>query len=48
MGKGDRRTRRGKLFRGTHGKRRLQHVEKTGTKAAAEAKPAAKLKAPAS
>jgi ribosomal small subunit protein bTHX len=46
MGKGDRRTRRGKLFRGTHGKRRLQHVEKTGTKSAA--KPAAKVKAPAS
>ncbi len=45
MGKGDRRTRRGKLFRGSHGKKRPQVVKKTGTgtglKAGARPKPPA-------
>jgi 30S ribosomal protein S31 len=43
MGKGDRRSRRGKLFRGSHGKTRPQVVKKTGaaTKAAARPKPPA-------
>jgi ribosomal small subunit protein bTHX len=31
MGKGDRRSRRGKLFRGSHGKKRPQVVKKAGT-----------------
>ena len=33
MGKGDRRSRRGKLFRGTHGKRRLRLGKKIQAKA---------------
>jgi ribosomal small subunit protein bTHX len=32
MGKGDRRSRRGKIFRGTHGKRRLRKGKKTPAK----------------
>jgi len=41
MGKGDRRSRRGKLFRGSHGKRRPQHEKKTAANAGpkAEARP---------
>jgi 30S ribosomal protein S31 len=41
MGKGDRRSRRGKLFRGSHGKTRPQHEKKTGPVAGpkAEARP---------
>lgn len=30
MGKGDRKTRRGKIFRGTYGKRRPRKAKKTG------------------
>jgi ribosomal small subunit protein bTHX len=43
MGKGDRRSRRGKLFRGSHGKRRPQRVKKAGANAGpkAEARPKA-------
>ena len=45
MGKGDRRSRRGKLFRGSHGKTRPQvekkAVAKPGTKAEARPKPPA-------
>jgi 30S ribosomal protein S31 len=36
MGKGDRRSRRGKIFRGTHGKRRLK-LKKRKTRPAATA-----------
>jgi 30S ribosomal protein S31 len=43
MGKGDRRSRRGKLFRGSHGKKRPQVVKKAaasaGSKAGARPKP---------
>jgi 30S ribosomal protein S31 len=43
MGKGDRRSRRGKLFRGSHGKKRPQVVKKAaagvGSKAEARPKP---------
>jgi len=41
MGKGDRRSRRGKLFRGSHGKTRPQVAKKvgTGTGSKAEARP---------
>ncbi len=39
MGKGDKRTLRGKIFKGSYGKTRLQRVKK---KAAAKAKPAAR------
>jgi ribosomal small subunit protein bTHX len=46
MGKGDRRSRRGKLFRGSHGKRRPQRLKKAGTKAGPKAE--ARPKAPAS
>ena len=50
MGKGDRRSRRGKLFRGSHGKKRPQVVKKAGAKAGAKAGPKAESrpKAPAS
>jgi ribosomal small subunit protein bTHX len=48
MGKGDRRSRRGKLFRGSHGKRRPQKMKKAGTAANAEPKAEAKPKTPAS
>jgi len=37
MGKGDRRSRRGKLFRGSHGKKRPQVVKKTGANAGPKA-----------
>ena len=39
MGKGDRRSRRGKLFRGTHGKTRLQRSRKTLPKTKPAEKP---------
>jgi 30S ribosomal protein S31 len=42
MGKGDRRSRRGKLFRGSHGKRRPRRLQKAapaGPKAEARPKP---------
>jgi ribosomal small subunit protein bTHX len=35
MGKGDRRTRRGKITRGTHGVRRLRKVKEKGSETAA-------------
>jgi ribosomal small subunit protein bTHX len=35
MGKGDRKSRRGKLFRGTYGKRRLHKVKKAAPPAKA-------------
>jgi ribosomal small subunit protein bTHX len=46
MGKGDQRSRRGKIHRGTYGKRRPKPGHHTGPKpdAAAEAGPAAKEK----
>ena len=28
MGKGDKRTRKGKIYKGSYGKKRLQHVKK--------------------
>ena len=39
MGKGDKRTTRGKIFKGSYGKTRLHHPKK---KTAAKARPAAK------
>lgn len=45
MGKGDRRSRRGKIFRGTYGKKRLKPSE--AVKAAKKAAAAAALAAPA-
>ena len=39
MGKGDRRTRRGKLFRGTFGKSRKHHIGAPVPAAAIKAKP---------
>ena len=46
MGKGDRRSRRGKLFRGSHGKTRPQVVKKAGVGAGSKA--GARPKPPAS
>ncbi len=46
MGKGDRRSRRGKLFRGSHGKRRPDRLKKAP--AAAGTKPEARPKPPSS
>jgi len=39
MGKGDKKTRRGKIFKGSYGKTRLQRIKK---KPAARGKPAGK------
>ena len=41
MGKGDRRSRRGKLFRGSHGKRLPHRLKKAGVRPKAEPKPPA-------
>ncbi len=48
MGKGDRRSRRGKLFRGSHGKTRPQRLKKAAAGAGARSKAEARSKPPAS
>ncbi|KXK00946.1 MAG: 30S ribosomal protein Thx [Acidobacteria bacterium OLB17] len=45
MGKGDKRTRRGKIFAGSYGKSRPKHKAASFTPPAEEKKPARKTKA---